>query len=145
MRDVRGSRTLYAAVALGIASFAVFVGTAVAGRSGSIERDALVRARVWCEALVARDAPRYQDTFRKGYFRPTFDRFANEYREPTEAAIRAQMPRAVSCEQKGAISDVGLRGDIYVPVTWRSRVTLRARLRMRREAGFLVVYQISDA
>jgi hypothetical protein len=131
-----------ALVAAGVLIIAVFVGTAVAGSSGSVKRDALVRTRVWCESLVARDALRYQETFRRNYFRGTFDRFANQYREPKESAIRAQMPRAQSCRAPDGIRP-GPRGDVYVPVEWRDGdQTSHASLRLRRESGFLLITQI---
>ena len=120
----------------------MFIGTAVAGAGNSVRRDGLVRARVWCEAAVARDALRYQDTFRRGYFRGTFDRFANTYREPKESAIRAQMPRAQSCRATDGVKP-GPRDDVYVPVEFTNGGTTHtANLRMRRESGFLVVVTI---
>jgi len=131
------------ALAAGLVVVVAFIGTAVAGSRGSLERDAQIRARVWCEALVARDALRYQDAFRRGYFRGTFDRFANQYREPKESAILAQMPRARSCRATDGIRGPGPRGDVYVPVEWRDPGVHRAKLRMRREGGFLVVYEIT--
>src|SRR5207247_6893193 len=119
-----------ALVAAGVLVMGVFIGTAVAGTNNSVRRDALVRARVWCEALVARDALRYQETFRRNYFRGTFDRFANQYREPKESAIRAQMPRATSCRATDGIKP-GPRGDVYVPVEWTNAgKASRAQLRL---------------
>jgi hypothetical protein len=133
-RTLRGRQLIVAGAAIA----AVFIGTAVAGANNAVRRDALVRARVWCEAVVSGDALRYQDTFRRGYFRGTFDRFANQYREPKESAIRAQMPRARTCAATGVV-EPGPRGDVYVPVKYDGST---ARLRMRRESGFLVVVTI---
>ena len=90
---------------------------------------------------MARDALRYQETFRKSYFRGEFDRFANEYKEPKESAIRAQMARAQSCGLTGEVKGPGPRGDVYVPVVLDG--SQRAQLRMRRQAGFLLVYEIA--
>jgi hypothetical protein len=126
---------------VGAAVVGIFAGTAVAGHGNSLRRDALVRARVWCEALVARDAPRFREAFRKSYFRGEFDRFANEYREPKESAIRAQMPRATSCRATGEVRGPGHRGDVYVPVVLNGAE--RVQLRMRRQSGFLLVYEIA--
>lgn len=130
-------------VLLGAGAFlllvATLIGTAVAGARGAVEREALVRARVWCEALVERDALRYQDAFRRGYFRGRFDRFANIYREPTEASILAQMPRTSSC-RAGRPRGPDERGEVYVPVVRDGEA--RTVLRMRREAGFWVVWQL---
>jgi hypothetical protein len=137
-------RRILVAITAGIVVVGVFAGTAVAGHRDSLRRDALVRARVWCESLVARDALRYQETFQRTYFRGTFDRFANEYREPKESAVRAQMPGAQSCEPTGEVRGPGPRGDVYVPVVWTENETeQRAQLRMRRQAGFLLVYEIA--
>lgn len=137
-------RRLVAAAAGGCLVAAIFIGTAVAGRGPSVERETRVRARVWCEALVERDALRYQETFRRLYFRGTFDRFANQYREPTEAAILAQMPRTSECEIAGPPRGPGRRGDVYFAVVRRDPdgEAHRVDLRMRREAGFWVVYQV---
>jgi hypothetical protein len=130
--------------ALGCGLAGVFIGTAIAGRTDSVERETRVRARVWCEALVERDALRYQESFRRFYFRGTFDRFANQYREPTEAAILAQMPRTSSCTVTGPPRGPGPRGDVYIDVVRRDTRgrAHRVDLRMRREAGFRVVYQV---
>jgi hypothetical protein len=134
-------KALVAAIA-GFVVVSAFVVTAVAGRSGARQRETLVRARVWCEALEERDALRYQEVFRRGHFRGRFDRFANLYREPTEASILARMPATSSCGVDGR--PLGRRGDVYVPVARRGpdRVVHREQLRMRREAGFWVVYQV---
>ena len=90
---------------------------------------------------MARDALRYQDAFRRSYFRGEFDRFANEYKEPKESAVRAQMPRAGSCRPTGEVDGPGPRGDVYVPVVLDG--SERLRLRMRRQSGFLLVYEIA--
>lgn len=127
------------AVAAAIALVGSFIGTAIAGRGQALEREVLVRARVWCEAVESRDALRYQETFRRGYFRGTFDRFSNIYTEPTEDEILGQMPDRSTCEIAGDFRGPGERGDVYVPVTVGDD---RVELRMRREAGFYVVYQL---
>ncbi len=121
------------------------MGTAVAGFSGATERETLVRARVWCDALVERDALRYQETFREGHFPGRFDRAANLYREPTEASILAQMPPTRDCRVQGPPRGPNDRGDVFVTVLRRdfSGSVVRVDLRMRREAGFWVVYQVS--
>lgn len=121
------------------------MGTAVAGFSGATERETLVRASVWCDALVERDALRYQETFRRGYFPGRFDRAANLYREPTEASILAKMPATSDCRVLGRPRGPNDRGDVFVAVM-RSDfggASMRVELRMRREAGFWVVYQVS--
>jgi hypothetical protein len=134
-------KALVAAIA-GFIVVSTFVATAVTGRRGATERDTLVRARVWCQALEERDALRYQETFRRGYFRGRFDRFANLYREPTERSILARMPPTTSCGVDGRPR--GRRGDVYVPVARRGPrgATHHEELRMRPEAGFWVVYQV---
>jgi hypothetical protein len=131
---------------LGVAGAAAFVlvvafliATAIAGAGGSTQRETMVRARVWCEALVDRDAFRYQDAFRRGYFRGRLDRAANVYREPTEAEILAQMPRTSACRPSAKPRGPDERGEVYLPVSTDAGP---ATLRMRREAGFWVVWQI---
>lgn len=120
------------------------IGTAVAGQEGAVERDTLTRARVWCEALVNGDALRYQEAFRRGYFRGTFDRFANLYREPTEASILAQMPPTSECHIEGEPRGPNERGEVFITVvrSGPGEKTERIDLRMRREAGFWVVWQL---
>lgn len=144
MKRSWAERKALVAAAASLALVSVFIGTAVAGRRGAVERDTLVRARVWCEALTERDALRYQETFRRGHFRGTFDRFANTYREATEESILAQMPATRSCAVDRRPRRQGVRGDVYVPVVLRAPDggVHREELRMRREAGFWVVYQV---
>lgn len=142
MKRLWTDRKALVAATCGFVVVSTFIGTAVAGRSGATEREVLVRARVWCEALEERDALRYQETFRRAHFRGRFDRFANLYREPTESSILARMPRTTSCEVDGPLRD--RRGDVYVPVARRGPgdIVHREELRMRPEAGFWVVYQV---
>lgn len=117
------------------------VGTALAGLKGATRRETLARARVWCDALVDRDALRYQDTFRRGYFRGHYDRFANLYREQTETQILAKMPRTKECHIKGGPRGPNERGEVFITV---GRDGTRLDLRMRREAGFWVVWQLAE-
>jgi hypothetical protein len=127
-----------------IAFVFVLVGTAIAGQRGAVERETLVRARVWCESLVERDALRYQDTFRRGYFKGKFDRAANIYREPTEASILDQMPETVACRTAGPPRRSAMPGEVFVPVVRRGpdgRIE-HLELRMRKDAGFWVVWQL---
>lgn len=129
---------------LGTALVLALVGTAIAGQRGAVERETRVRARVWCEALVERDALRYQDSFRRGYFKGHFDRAANLYREPTEASILLQMPKAVDCRTAGPPRESQTVEEVFVPVVLRhaGAQTERIDLRIRREAGFWVVWQL---
>lgn len=119
----------------------VMVGTAIAGLRGSTERDTFVRARVWCDALVDRDALRYQDAFRRGYFRGHFDRFANLYREATEAQILDQMPPTKNCHIEGGPRGPNQGGEVFMTI---NRDGTRVDLRMRKEAGFWVVWQLVE-
>lgn len=127
--------------------FAVaMIGTAVAGLRGATQRETLVRARVWCEALIERDALRYQETFRRDYFRGEFDRFANLYREASEASILASMPLTTDCRVEGRPRGPDNQGDVFVTV---ARIApdghaTRVDLRMRREAGFWVIQQLVE-
>lgn len=129
----------------------VLIGTAVAGLTNATERETKVRARVWCEALVDRDPLRYQETFRRSYFRGRFDRFANLYREATEASIEAQMPETTSCEVDGPPRiSTEEEQEVFIPVrrtgagaeSGLEGETERLELRMRKEAGFWVIYQL---
>lgn len=128
----------------GLAVLGIFLGTAVAGRGDALERETLVRARVWCDALVDRDPLRYQDAFRRGFFRGEFDRFANVYREPTERAVLASMARTASCRVASAPRGPGPRGDVFIEVVRRdpSGGVHHEELRLRREAGFWVIFQV---
>jgi hypothetical protein len=130
--------------AAGILLVLVLVGTAIAGQRGAVERETLVRTRVWCDALVERDALRYQDSFRRGYFKGHFDRFANIYREPTEVSILAQMPVTTDCRAAGPPRRSKMQGEVFVPVVRRAPNgrSERIELRMRRDAGFWVVWQL---
>lgn len=130
---------------LGVVFMLVLIGTAIAGLRDATERETRVRARVWCEALVDRDPLRYQETFRRSYFRGRFDRFANLYREATEASIEAQMPETTSCEVDGPPSvSPNEEQEVFIPVrrTGPEGETERLQLRMRKEAGFWVIYQL---
>ena len=130
---------------LGVVFMLVLVGTAVAGMRDATERETLVRARVWCEALIDRDPLRYQETFRRSYFRGRFDRFANLYREATEASIEAQMPETTACEVDGPLRvSPDEEQEVFIPVrrTGPGGETERLQLRMRKEAGFWVIYQL---
>lgn len=132
--------------ALGLGLVAALIGSAIAGSGGSVERESLVRARVWCEALVERDALRYQEAFRRNYFRGRFDRFANIYRDPSEASILGQMPPTRQCRITGSPRVVNQAEEVFVPVV---RITDSGEmnfleLRMRREAGFWVVFQLVE-
>ncbi|MBW3588712.1 MAG: hypothetical protein KY429_04775 [Actinobacteria bacterium] len=123
----------------------VLIGTAVAGLADATERETRVRARVWCEALVDRDPLRYQETFRRSYFRGRFDRFANLYREATEASIEAQMPETTQCGVDGPPRlSTEEEQEVFIPVkrTGPGGETERLELRMRKEAGFWVIYQL---
>jgi len=123
----------------------VLIGTAVAGLRDATERETRVRARVWCEALVDRDPLRYQETFRRSYFRGRFDRFANLYREATEASIESQMPETTKCEVDGPLRvSTDEEQEVFIPVrrTGHGGETERLELRMRKEAGFWVIYQL---
>lgn len=129
----------------GLVFMLALVSTAVAGLSDATERETKVRARVWCEALVDRDPLRYQETFRRSYFRGRFDRFANLYREATEASIEAQMPETTSCEVDGPLRvSTDEEQEVFIPVrrTGPGGETERLQLRMRKEAGFWVIYQL---
>ncbi len=122
------------------------ISTAVAGLPGATERETLVRARVWCDALVDRDALRYQESFRRGYFPGRYDRIANLYREPTEEQILSQMPTTSSCQIEGEPRGPDDRGQVFVTVV-RTDPGGEAKgidLRMRRESGFWVVWQLVD-
>lgn len=129
------------------ALFAVaMIGSALAGLRGATERETLVRARVWCEALIERDALRYQETFRRGQFRGRFDRLANLYREASEASILAQMPETTECRIQGRPRGPDDQGDVFVTVvrTAPDGQTARVDLRMRKEAGFWVIQQLVE-
>lgn len=131
-------------VMVGLVVLAVFAGTALVGRGDELTRQTRVRARVWCEALIDRDALRYQDAFRRGYFRGEFDRFANIYREPTEDAVLATMPPTKTCRIVGSPRGPSPRGDVFVDVVRHGPSGRRhaVELRLRREAGFWVIYQV---
>ena len=131
---------------VGIVFALVLTGTAIAGRRGATEREALIRARVWCDALIERDALRYQDTFRRGFFRGRFDRFANLYREPSEASILKQMPRTTECRVAGSPLARSATEDVLVRVVRREPDgdTKLVDLRMQKEAGFWVVWQVIE-
>lgn len=129
------------------ALFAVaMIGTAVAGLRGATERETLIRARVWCEALIERDALRYQETFRRGQFRGKFDRLANLYREASEASILAQMPETTECTVVGRPRGPDDRGNVFVTVVRKAPdgEATRLDLRMRHEAGFWVIHQLME-
>lgn len=132
------------AIVLGAVFAGTLIGTAVAGFRGATDRETLVRARVWCDALVARDALRYQETFRAGYFPGRFDRVANLYREPTEASILARMPVTSDCRVQGRPRGPDGRGEVFVTALRRGRGGdwVQVDLRMRRVAGFWVVNQL---
>ncbi len=135
---------LVLAIAFGVVFAGTLIGTAVAGLRGATDRETLVRARVWCDALVSRDALRYQETFRAGYFPGRFDRVANLYREPTEASILAKMPATTDCRVEGLARGPNDRGEVFVTVLRRGAGggSVQVDLRMRRDAGFWVVYQL---
>lgn len=126
-------------MALGTLLVLALVGTAIYGQRGAIEREALVRAQVWCEALVDSDVLRYKDTFRRDYFPSRLDRAANIYREPTEASIRAQMPATKECRVDGPLRISTAKDEVFVRVT---RDGEELDLRMRKESGFWVVGQL---
>lgn len=140
----RTSSAIFVALGLGFVLF--LIGTGIAGSRGAVQRETLVRARVWCEALVERDALRYQETFRRNYFRGRFDRFANIYRDPTEASILAQMPKTNDCRIADAPRTSIDRSEVFVPVerSAPAGAVVHLDLRMRREAGFWVVYQLVE-
>lgn len=142
---MRNRRVLILAVIGGAFALAM-IGTALAGLPGATERETLVRARVWCDALVDRDALRYQESFRRGYFPGRYDRFANLYREPTEDQILAQMPRTGACHIEGKPRGPDDRGQVFVTVIRRGPEgeSERINLRMRRESGFWVVWQLVE-
>lgn len=128
------------------ALFAVaMIGTALAGLRGATERETLVRARVWCDALIERDALRYRDAFRRDYFRGEFDRFANLYREASEASILASMPTTTDCRVEGRPRAPD-QDDVFVTVarTAPDGTVDRVDLRMRQEAGFWVIQQLVE-
>lgn len=138
------SSKLLVAIAAGVLVVASLISTAVAGLRGATARETLVRAHVWCDALVSRDALRYQETFRAGYFPGRFDRAANLYREPTEASILAKMPATKDCTIEGLPRGPNDRDEVVVTALRRGPGgdPVQVDLRMRREAGFWVVYQL---
>ncbi len=141
-----GNRRVLILVSIGVAFVLAMIGTAVAGLPGATERETLIRARVWCDALVDRDALRYQESFRRGYFPGRYDRVANLYREPTEDQILAQMPITSSCQIDGKPRGPDSRNQVFVTVvrTGPEGETKLTDLRMRRESGFWVVWQLVD-
>lgn len=140
------NRKLLVAGGLFVLFAIAMIGTAVAGLRGATERETLVRARVWCEALIERDALRYQESFRRGHFRGEFDRFANLFREASEASILATMPPTSDCRVEGRPRGPDDRGDVFLTVerTAPNGDVTRMDLRMRREAGFWVIQQLVD-
>jgi len=133
-------------IGLSVAFALILVGTAIAGQRGAVERETLIRARVWCDALIDREPLRYQETFRRGYFRGRFDRFANLYREASEASILKQMPVTTDCGVAGPIRISDAEMEVFVPVirTGPAGESTRLELRMRKEAGFWVVGQLVE-
>jgi hypothetical protein len=134
------------ALAVGIVFALLLTGTAIAGRRGATKREALIRAQVWCDALIKRDPLRYQDTFRRGFFRGRFDRFANLYREPSEGSILAQMPHTTECRVVGGPLPRRATEDVLVRVVRRGpdADAQLVDLRMQKEAGFWVVWQVIE-